>query len=70
MTWLNLTTDSGASILLNAANAIQIKSHPNGSQVMFLAVVPNKEGKLHAKTVTVMQSPEQIAKALKATSVR
>ncbi|MCR6503088.1 hypothetical protein MUO32_29170 [Shinella sp. CPCC 101442] len=70
MTWLQLTSDSGETVLLNADNAIQIKPHTNGSQLMFSAVIPSKEGKMHAKTVTVTQSIEQIGKALKASSAK
>lgn len=70
MTWLLLTSDSGEEILLNTENAIQIKPHTKGTQFTFSTVIPTKEGKMHAKTVTVTQSFDQIAKALKAAAVR
>nr|WP_298098418.1 hypothetical protein [uncultured Shinella sp.] len=70
MTWLSLTTENDDRITIDSEKVLQIKAHPKGSHITLTTILPNKDGKLSAKSIVVAETVEEIGKALKAVTVR
>ncbi|WP_421577678.1 hypothetical protein [Shinella sp. M31] len=70
MAWLQLTTDNEETVLIDSEKVLQIRPHAKGSHITMTTILPNKDGKPSLKTLVSSQTPEGIAKALKATAVR
>lgn len=68
MSWLKLTIPNGRKVLVDLNNVFQINERDDGSQLVFSIVVPDQNSKMSARTLTVQETVDQIAKRLAAKS--
>lgn len=70
MAWLQLTSENDSPILLDSEKILTIRPHIKGAHVTLTISVPNKEGTLALKTVTVREDATYIGRLMKATVSR
>lgn len=68
--WISLTTTKQRAVMVNFEDVMEVSNHASGTQIIYRASEPNKEGVPTPRTIYVQETMDAIEKVLKPRKLR